>query len=128
MKKLVLFLALGSLLVSCGPQVKLNRLSGKKGPHYPLIQGNKVSFQVLVPEASLVTLAGNFNGWNAQITPMRADTNGLWTIDVELKAGKKYYYKYVIDGFWVADPDNPDTVPDGFSGQNSVIQIPREEK
>jgi hypothetical protein len=42
---------------------------------------------------------------------------------MDLKKGKTYYYKFVIDGYWVADPDNPDTVSDGMGGVNSVLDL-----
>ena len=68
-------------------------------------------------------LAGNFNGWNKQANPMTADTNGVWSIKMDLKKGKTYLYKFVIDGYWVADPDNPNTVSDGMGGVNSELDL-----
>lgn len=111
------------LLTECGKTLNLNRVKGIKGPNYPKIVDNGVIFAVDVPQASYVTIAGSFNGWNPQVTPL-TNTNGLWMILLDLKPGKTYSYKFVIDGFWVADPDNPDTRSDGYGSVNSVIKIP----
>lgn len=65
--------------------------------------------------AGAVFLAGDFNGWNGTATPMQKD-NGVWSVVVPLSPGS-HEYKFVIDGQWVADPDNPVTVGDfGNSG------------
>jgi len=73
----------------------------------------------------VVTIAGNFNGWNRQAAPLTESTNGVWSIALPFKAGEKYYYKFLVDGYPLADPDNPDTVPDGFGGRNSVFDMKR---
>lgn len=70
-----------------------------------------------------VALAGTFNGWNAAAHPLEGPSNGTWTTAVPLPAGK-HLYKFVLNGQrWIADPRNPDTVPDGHSGQNSVLRL-----
>lgn len=124
-----LWIAAGlAVLMSCQPQPQIQRLTGKPGPLAPRVEGSRVTFSLNLPQATLVTIAGNFNGWNPEITPLQKGDSDTWSISMELKPGKKYYYKYVVDGFWLADPDNPDTVPDGYGGVNSVIQIPAQEK
>ena len=91
-------------LVSCTQSVKLNRVLGIKGPNYPRVENNKVIFSIKAPDASVVTIAGNFNGWNPQVTALSHLTNQVWSIALPFKPGKKYYYKYVVDGYWIADP------------------------
>jgi hypothetical protein len=81
-----------------------------------------IRFTYDAPGAGSVTLAGSFNGWDAQRNPLTDDGTGKWSIVMALKPGK-YEYKFVVDGAWFADPDNPDTVPDSFGGANSVIQV-----
>ncbi len=127
MKKIIPLLFTGVLLGACQPAIQLQRLTGKPGPHVPQVQGSQVTFSILVPQATLVTIAGNFNGWNPEISPLTRDDQGIWTLKLQLKPGNKYYYKYVVDGFWLADPDNPDTVSDGSGGVNSIVTIPAAE-
>ena len=121
MKRFFVFI-LFLLLYSCGG-INLNRVKGVKGKYYPIIEGNNVTFRVYAPHADVVNIMANFNGWNAYATPMKKGKDGVWRVKLTLVPGRKYYYKYVIDGYIVADPDNPRTVPDGYGGVNSVIII-----
>jgi len=72
--------------------------------------------------ASTVVLAGNFNGWNADELPLASDGKGNWIIVHPLPAGT-HEYKFVVDGGWFADPENPDTQPDPYGGANSVVTV-----
>lgn len=113
------------LLASCASRtVELNRAKGVRGPNAPLVMQSGVKFSVAAPDASFVNIAGSFNGWNQKSTEMKKRADGVWEITLPLTPGVKYLYKFVIEGFWVADPDNPDTTPDGMNGVNSVIEIP----
>ncbi|NNF07855.1 MAG: hypothetical protein HKN21_13915, partial [Candidatus Eisenbacteria bacterium] len=68
--------------------------------------------------AGSVSVAGDFNGWNGTATPM-TKSGDVWSVVVSLGPGT-HEYKFVVDGQWVADPDNPTRVGD-FG--NSAIQI-----
>ena len=74
--------------------------------------------------AATIFLAGSFNGWNPQSTPMTGPNgDGQWMGSVTLGGGD-YQYKFVIDGNrWVHDNQNPEQVPDGHQGHNSVLRI-----
>lgn len=69
--------------------------------------------------AQSVYWAGAFNGWNGTANPMTKDASGVWSIVLELPAGAQEY-KFVVDGQWVADPENSATA--GEFG-NSVVQV-----
>lgn len=71
-----------------------------------------------------VNLAGSFNGWSPTATPLtRAEATGEWETTLTLANGS-HQYKFVLDGTeWVRDPRNPDTAPDGFGGQNSLLNV-----
>ncbi len=74
-----------------------------------------------------VLASGTFNGW-ASTTPGAAvladgDGDGVWTVDLVLTPGS-YQYKFIVDGTWTPDPDNPLRVDDGYGGQNSVLAVP----
>lgn len=81
-----------------------------------------VAFSYRDDGANRVTLAGSFNGWNADELPLTNDGKGNWVLVHELGAGK-HEYKFVVDGNWVADPANPDTQADPYGGVNSVITV-----
>lgn len=84
---------------------------------FPIKTDEGVRFTYFAPDARTVFIAGDFNGWGR--TPMEMDENGFWTIVIELRPGR-YEYKYIVDGEWVSDPDNP-VVSGGY--QNSVIVV-----
>ena len=70
-----------------------------------------------------VFLAGSFNDWNDAKTRMTdADGDGTYTVSLLLPQGS-YQYKFVVDGQWQQDPNNPEGADDGFGGQNSVLKV-----
>ena len=71
--------------------------------------------------AKRVNVAGEFNGWDPNRTPMirRGDA---WEIRVPLSAGR-YQYKFVVDGNWMLDPINGAKQDDGNGNQNSLLII-----
>jgi hypothetical protein len=81
-----------------------------------------VKFTHQAPGAGQVNLAGSFNGWDAQRHPLTDEGGGVWSIVMALKPGK-YEYKFVVDGAWFADAENPDSTPDSYGGTNSAIQV-----
>lgn len=81
-----------------------------------------VKFTHAAPGAGSVHLAGSFNGWSADSHPLVKGDDGVWSIVMALKPGR-HEYKFVVDGGWFADGDNPDTVPDSFGGANSLVVI-----
>ncbi len=81
--------------------------------------GGGVLFSYKAPYAGSVTVAGDFNGWNATANPMKKDANGEWTATVPLGPGE-HQYKFVVDDQWIADPGNPVTAGDYG---NSVVKV-----
>ncbi len=55
-------------------------------------------------DASLVTLAGTFNDWHPMSIPLKKNADG-WRINIALPSGE-HYYKFIVDGEWMFDPDN----------------------
>lgn len=58
------------------------------------------------PAARRVTVAGTFNEWNSDATPLRRDARGIWYRELEL-FNYPIEYKFVVDGQWIVDPGNP---------------------
>ena len=83
-----------------------------------------VRFLLKAPEASKVSLAGDFNDWSVEQTTLSDDDgNGVWTVTVPLQPGR-YQYKFLLDGEkWVVEPDAPAYQSDGFGGKNSLLVI-----
>ncbi|WP_460218596.1 hypothetical protein [Psychroserpens sp. MEBiC05023] len=72
--------------------------------------------------ASRVILAGSFNDWNENEIQMKKGDNEYWTYRMPLPAGK-HYYKFIIDGKWILDPENPVREYDGKGNVNSVFMV-----
>lgn len=82
-----------------------------------------VRFELAAPEARSVHVAGSFNEWRADATPLRRSPDGRWTVTVPLLVGE-HTYQFVVDGErWVADPLAEAVVEDGFGGRNSVVVV-----
>jgi pimeloyl-ACP methyl ester carboxylesterase len=75
------------------------------------------------PHAKSVALAGSFNNWSTESTPM-IRTGADWLVSINLAPGN-YRYKFVIDKErWTVDPENSQTESDGEGHINSVLIVP----
>ena len=82
-----------------------------------------VMFTALCPQAHVVQIAGDFNNWQPEKTPMRkVKTNGLWQVKLPLTAGT-YRYRLVVDGQWMKDPHNEAAELNPYGELNSVLHI-----
>jgi glycosidase len=83
------------------------------------------SFDLSFPKGNeqKVLVFGDWNGWSAGVA-MQASGN-RWTASIpSLASGQYLTYKFQLDGAsWVPDPENPDRVPDGLGGQNSIAAV-----
>ena len=70
--------------------------------------------------ARTVHLAGSFNNWNKDATPMKLDADGrTWSVSIRLPYGRSFY-KFVVNGeMWLTDPKGT-AVDDGNGNQNSL--------
>lgn len=79
-------------------------------------------FSLDAPDAKAVLWAGDVTGWSA---PKPMERNGdVWTIVFDLAPDARVEYKFVVDGEWMLDPDNPKRVPNGVGDENSVWEGP----
>jgi hypothetical protein len=82
-----------------------------------------VQFVVVAPGAESVSLVGDFNDWDARLTPMRAVRDGrLWTVTIPLTAGRHRYAFLVNGARWLADPSAP-RAQDDFGSPSSVVTV-----
>ena len=84
-----------------------------------------VQFVFVAKDARMVTIAGDFNDWNATATPLRrAGADGVWSIVLPLPPGR-HLYSFVVDGRrWVPDAEAPRAPEDEF-GESSVVLVER---
>jgi hypothetical protein len=71
--------------------------------------------------AEKIILTGSFNDWSEDSYSMSKTTNG-WIFKTNL-AGGKHHYKFIVDGNWHLDPNNPIIEHDGNGNINSVKMV-----
>ena len=87
----------------------------------PSAKGVVFSFEA--PADATVQIAGDFNNWVPEALYMsNRHGKSVWHKAISLKPGD-YAYKYVINGNWISDPTNEDTIDDHRGGKNSLIQV-----
>ncbi len=82
----------------------------------------EVKFELYQRNARSVFVAGTFNAWNPQATPLQSTVTGKWETSLKLAPGK-YEYRFIVDGKWLEDPLAKESVPNPFGGTNSVLSV-----
>lgn len=83
-----------------------------------------VVFTAHAPGAHEVRLAGDFNNWSAEATPMLSNgREGCFHALLPLAPGR-YRYRYVVDGEWRHDAHNNYVEANPFGGLNSIVEVP----
>ncbi|PLX19460.1 MAG: hypothetical protein C0601_01750 [Candidatus Muiribacterium halophilum] len=85
--------------------------------------GNDVTFRLWAPGKRSVSVVGDFNSWQKDTDMMKIDSDGLWTIEMQLPRGE-YRYQFYIDGeYLVGDPYAKDVIWDEY-GPNAIVEVP----
>ncbi len=96
----------------------------QRGPRVvsPEIQpDNKVTFRLLAPDATKVTISGNWMpGWGTQADMAKGDS-GIWSVTTEVLAPEFYTYSFNVNGVKTLDVQNVQVVRDGTRFENFVI-------
>ena len=89
-----------------------------------VVYGGGVAFRVWAPNASSVAVAGGFNGWSRDKSPLAREGGGYWSADFD-GAGPGDAYRFVIRGpageLWRKDPYARDVE---HSNGNSIVVDP----
>jgi chromosome partitioning protein len=90
--------------------------------HGPQSVAGGVRFTIDAPYAQDVRVTGEFNSWSYEGLALQRDDTGLWSRVVEVGPGS-YEYRFIIDGVWVKDPNNLESVINEFGQENSVVVL-----
>ena len=78
-------------------------------------------------ETTTAHLVGEFNGWDADATPMKRapkTKGGGFTAKVKLDAGQSYRFRYLLDdGRWENDWHADAYLPNEFGSDDSVVTV-----
>jgi hypothetical protein len=81
-----------------------------------------ISLELVKPGAKQVAVAGDFNDWKPERSPLVQIGNGRWVGDLNVKPGR-HEYLFVVDGQWLPDPNATENVQNPFGGKNSVLIV-----
>ncbi|MBN2064577.1 MAG: AAA family ATPase [Sedimentisphaerales bacterium] len=124
-------LAESELLIGASPAISKNNhepvltkdVQQKIADFYGIKQeGSNVTFVAMYPHAKNVQIAGEFNGWKPEDTPLEKSPDGRWFTRLQLDSGR-YQYRYVVDGRWQQDPYNASAIANEFGEMNSVLEM-----
>ena len=92
--------------------------------------GPLVRVTFVLPAAILaqrVNLVGDFNGWDTRATPMLQERGyARWSVSLELEAGRRYRFRYLVDGQeWLNDWYADDHVENPYGSYDSVVDLTR---
>jgi 1,4-alpha-glucan branching enzyme len=90
------------------------------------LKSGKVKVEFTLPdaiaaEAETVYLVGDFNNWDASVTPMEKLKNGKFKVALDLEPNHEYRFRYLVDKQWHNDWDADRYVANPFSGDDSVV-------
>lgn len=87
------------------------------------VKRRRVKFEVLAEPNSKVFLAGSFNGWSSETKQLKEkDADGVYNGTLLLEPGE-YEYKFVINGEWLIDSENPNFSQNKLGTLNSVVKV-----
>uniref|UniRef100_A0A7N0VLK3 AMP-activated protein kinase glycogen-binding domain-containing protein n=1 Tax=Kalanchoe fedtschenkoi TaxID=63787 RepID=A0A7N0VLK3_KALFE len=72
--------------------------------------------------SSLVEISGLDIGWGQKMPLKYEEEQNLWILKRELLEGR-YEYKYIVDGEWLVNEDEPITAPNKDGHINNFIKV-----
>ncbi len=93
----------------------------------PVFRSDKIEYSLTLDTAFAregpVQAAGAFNDWNPLATFMTRE-GAKWSTTLRLDPGQ-YPYQMVVNGQWMLDPGNPDSLDNNIGGYNSLLRVKR---
>jgi len=90
--------------------------------HGPQVSRAGVRFEADFPRARTVRITGTFCDWSAKGLPLNRREDRMWECHLDLGEGR-HEYRFIVDGSWLPDPHNKETVPNEFGGANSLVTV-----
>jgi 1,4-alpha-glucan branching enzyme len=87
------------------------------------LEEQEIILTYFAPLAREVKVAGDFNGWRPDATPLKNTGAGEWVVRLMLRSGQ-YEYRFVVDGRWTEDPQVSQRMANPHGGFNSVLTVP----
>jgi len=81
--------------------------------------GSPTPFAFPAPTTRQVSLAGDFNNWDTNASPMHKGPDGIWRLSVPLAPGR-YEYRFFADEVWRDDPSAQQRATNALGTENCV--------
>lgn len=88
----------------------------------PVRSSDGILFAVSAPKAKTVKIAGEFNDWRPEKMEPSIQGESVWQVMKKLNQGT-YRYKFIVNGEWINDPHNTNTMANPFGGHDSVVNV-----
>lgn len=82
-----------------------------------------VQFVLEAPDASSVSVAGDFSDWEPAFSLEDPDGDGVWTARVPVRPGVHAYMFLVDETSWRTDPNAGRYQDDGFGNRNALLAV-----
>jgi hypothetical protein len=114
------------------PKETRERADGKVNPQpqiqpvlerFPALEEQEITLTFFAPDAREVNVAGNFNNWRSDATPLKNTGDREWVVRLMLRSGQ-YEYRFLVDGQWTEDPGASQRVANPYGTLNSVLMVP----
>lgn len=73
--------------------------------------------------ADRIAVTGTFNDWDDAGVPLTQSRDGVWRATIELPTGRRYEFRYVIDGRWQTDYHADGFTDNIYGSHNSVVDL-----
>lgn len=83
----------------------------------------EITVKLNLPGAREVYVAGDFNNWRTDKDAAMADNHGRWIKSLRLEPGQQYRYRFIVDGKWITDPENPFQEKNPYGEFDSLLKI-----
>jgi 1,4-alpha-glucan branching enzyme len=82
----------------------------------------ETTFHFDAPHAHEVLLVGEFTEWDKTPVKLIKGGGGVWHAKVALTPGR-HQYRFLVDGQWQDDPQQPAREPNPFGTTNSLLEV-----
>lgn len=87
----------------------------------------RVTFKITAdnaPEAEAVAVLGDWNEWSPERHRLVRRKDGSLSTTISLEAGKRYRFRYLVDGNDWANDDQPDElIANRFGGLDGIVAV-----
>ncbi len=91
-----------------------------------LRQGERYLFLVRCRNAQQVYLVGDFNEWSTTATPMEANADSMWRVELELPSGTYRFGYFAINAAWFSDEATTGATSMRGDSESSTLTVTNE--